>query len=369
MRLVYLSPVQWSSFEQRPHKFVRWYHARRQAPVLWVDPYPARFPRFADLEKVRKRFANNNPMELPPPWMSVVHPYALPIEPIPGLAHLNRLLWASVVAEVSRFVGQDDAMIVIGKPSLLALQIQADFSQHPTMYDAMDDFPSFHKGMAGRAMSESERQLVSRAGTVWASSRKIHRRLSQQCNDVQLIPNGLDPTLLPVPRVRGTTSSPLVFGYVGTMADWFDWEIVVALALARPQDQVRLIGPLDVRPSMPLPANIDLRPPLPHALALQAMNTFDVGLIPFKRNLLTDSVDPIKYYEYRALGLPVLSTEFGEMANRQNTPGVFLIKVPSDVSEMALRAVAEPADPDPAFIHDHSWDAIFDAAELRYLHS
>ena len=43
------------------------------------------------------------------------------------------------------------------------------------------------------------------------------------------------------------------------------------------------------------------------------MAQFDVGLIPFLKNRLTDSVDPIKYHEYRALGLPVVSTSFGEM--------------------------------------------------------
>jgi hypothetical protein len=49
---------------------------------------------------------------------------------------------------------------------------------------------------------------------------------------------------------------------------------------------------------------------------------FAVGLIPFVRSRLTDCVDPIKYYEYRALGVPVLSTRFGEMANRSEADGV-----------------------------------------------
>ena len=49
MRLVYLSPVSWHSFAQRPHELVRQFHAATQAPVLWVEPYPTRLPVLADL--------------------------------------------------------------------------------------------------------------------------------------------------------------------------------------------------------------------------------------------------------------------------------------------------------------------------------
>lgn len=366
MRLVYLSPVRWSSFEQRPHKFVRWYHSRFQAPVLWIDPYPARLPRLGDLARVQRALQSARMMEQPPKWLRVVHTYALPIEPLPGVAHINRSLWAGVVAEVSRFIGSDEAVIMIGKPSLLALQIQAGFSRCATIYDAMDNFPYFHAGMAQRAMLKCEQQLVSRVDMAWASSRTLQQRLSHNRCDVRLVPNGLDPALLPAP-IKLRTASPVVFGYVGTMADWFDWEIIVALARARPHDRVRLIGPMDVRPAMPLPANIELLPAMPHAQALHAMNTFNVGLIPFKRNALTDSVDPIKYYEYRALRLPVLSTEFGEMANRRNAPGVHLIQSVNDISKVAFSAACDDAASDPYFVQHNSWDTIFSAAWMHYV--
>ena len=39
----------------------------------------------------------------------------------------------------------------------------------------------------------------------------------------------------------------------------------------------------------------------------------DVGIIPFKVNSLTDSVSPIKLYEYMSVGLNVVSTNFKEM--------------------------------------------------------
>jgi hypothetical protein len=37
---------------------------------------------------------------------------------------------------------------------------------------------------------------------------------------------------------------------------------------------------------------------------------FDAGLIPFRRNELTASVNPVKLYEYCAAGVPAVATDF-----------------------------------------------------------
>jgi glycosyltransferase involved in cell wall biosynthesis len=41
----------------------------------------------------------------------------------------------------------------------------------------------------------------------------------------------------------------------------------------------------------------------------------DVGLIPYVRSALTDSIFPMKVYEYLAAGLPVISTELPALAD------------------------------------------------------
>jgi hypothetical protein len=135
-----------------------------------------------------------------------------------------------------------------------------------------------------------------------------------------------------------------VLGYVGTVGRWFDWDLVIALARANPENQVRLIGPIFTPAPCVLPANIELLPERPHASAITAMATFSVGLIPFRLSRLTASVDPIKYYEYRALGMPVISTRFGEMAQRGQEPGVWIVDEGTDLRQTALEALASQSD-------------------------
>ena len=365
-RLVYLSPLPWGSFEQRPHKLVQWFHARTSEPVLWIEPYPTRFPRLRDLSRLRdisRLRPQSSGGTAVPPWLRVVRPWSLPIEPLPGSAYLNRALWHKTLAAIHDFTGDQPARLLIGKPSLMALWLLDRLPDYPTLYDAMDDFPNFYRGWSRRAMQHTEACVARSVQRMWTSSKALHSRWLAFRHDVECVPNALDPEMLPTPR-RRRVRSPVVFGYVGTVAEWFDWSLVLALARLRPQDIVRIIGPLSVPPPGDVPSNVFLLPPCPHRKALEAMNDFDVGLIPFRRNALTEGVDPIKYYEYRAIGLPVLSTCFGDMTSRATEPGVYLVNAVADLARSAEQAVADIESSSNDFITKNSWCARFDATAL-----
>lgn len=364
MRLVYLSPVPWVSFAQRPHKFVEWFHGRTGDEVLWVDPYPTRFPSLSDFRRLgakedRQQCSN-------PPWLRVIRPSAVPIEPLPGSGWVNALLWQRLFNELDAFANRQGTLLAIGKPSALALAVVGRFGGARAVYDAMDDFPAFYSGLSRLAMRWREQKLVRRVSTVLASSTAIKQRWSALREDVRLVHNGLDLNVLPPPKLNDATRSQKVFGYVGTIATWFDWEWVIALAKARPSDVVRLIGPVFAPAPLALPQNIEMLPPCNHQAALAAMQDFDVGLIPFKKNNLTASVDPIKYYEYRALGLPVISTGFGEMALRFKESGTFISDGIDDIDGLVLKALEFGPDTYQAwkFAGCNSWSIRFDHAGI-----
>ena len=93
------------------------------------------------------------------------------------------------------------------------------------------------------------------------------------------------------------------------------------------------------------------------------MAGFDVGLIPFANNDVTAYVDPVKYYEYRALGLPVLSTRFGEMSHRNATDGVyFWDQLMSGEVDIATLIAGQPTEGHrQEFCDSNSWKRRFDS--------
>ena len=366
MGLIYLSPLPWNSFAQRPHKFVEWFHGHTGRDVLWVDPYPTRFPKLSDLRRFGKNVDRQTRSYLP--WLRVIRPLALPIEPLPGSGILNGFGWSRLFNEMTTFARCRETLVVFGKPSVLALEVLKRLPECRSLYDAMDDFSAFYSGFSRFAMRYREEQLGRRVATLMVSSTALKKRWSGYRADVRLVHNGLDLNILPPLREWGNrvNRNRVVLGYVGTIAAWFDWDWLIALAEARPNDEVRLIGPLFSPSPRPLPSNILILPPCEHEKALVAMRDFDVGLIPFKNNSLTESVDPIKYYEYRALGLPVISTSFGEMAFREEAKGTFISHSPSDAEGLVQQALQYQSIPEESvdFSIHNSWGARFSSAQI-----
>lgn len=339
MQLIYLSPVPWASFAQRPHKFVEWFHGRTGGSVFWVDPYPTRFPLFSDFQRPPGKAKAARDEVFIPAWLNIIKPVALPIEPLPYSGGVNIFLWWRLLQKLMTIAAGSETLLVIGKPSILALIVMDRLNGCRSIYDVMDDFPSFYSGLSRFAMQHREKTLVRQVSMILTSSTILKHFWSTFRNDVELVHNGLDPDILPPLRLCNHDNERKILGYVGTIAAWFDWEWVIVLAKARSQDVVRLIGPVFSTIPAELPQNIEMLPPCDHQAALLAMQEFDVGLIPFKKTTLTESVDPIKYYEYRALGLPVLSTDFGEMALRKSTDGTYLSCSVEDVGELASLAL------------------------------
>ncbi len=364
MRLLYLSPVPWASFAQRPHKFVEWWHRQYSAEVMWVEPYPARFPGWRDVSRLR-RLASRSRV-LPPKWLRLHQPVPLPLEPLPGIGPVFAFAWRNLMKQCGSFVTGGECVLVVGKPSRLAQQVVRAFPFHRTIYDAMDDFPAFHSGMSARVMKRCELALAAEVDTICVSSSALAEKFGPLNPDVRLVRNACDPASLSEGVRRSDPSTNAIIGYVGTIGAWFDWTLVVALARACPGTRIRLVGPVDVPCPDPLPPNIEMRPPCPHDEAMREMAGFSVGLIPFRLTPLTASVDPIKYYEYAALGVPVLTTRFGEMRHRLMCPGVFGVDHDTELAAVVSEALAWRAEPSATkqFRAENSWDSRFAAVEL-----
>lgn len=323
-RLVYLSPVSLDSFAQRPHHFVQWFHERFGAQVLWIDPGPSRLPRLSDARRLLRSAQSTGPLGpqwQQAQWLQRVRVQVLPIEPLSVGRLLNRLLWASLTRVVDNFV-TPDTVLVMGKPCALALHLVRRYPQQLRIFDAMDSVPAFNTGISRQWMERAQTELAQEVDRIWASSHALLGLHQRHADKAMLALNALTdpPSLLPG---SAKNSARPVLGYLGVIEPWFDWELVIALAKRHPEAEVRLVGPMRHVPPSDLPPNVRCLPPVAQHRVYEAMKEFDVGLIPFLRNDVTQYVDPVKYYEYRALGLPVLSTRFGEMAARGATDSVY----------------------------------------------
>ncbi len=319
-RIVYLSPVPLRSPSQRPHHFAQWCHERLGCAVDWVEPYPVRLPRWSDARRLAAPAPAARTALGPPwqdaPWLHIWRAPSLPVEPLPAGAALLGWLQRGQRRQLRALLREPDTWLAVGRPSGMALDLCGAQSGRRVLYDVMDDMAQFSRGLSQRWMRHAHRQMCAQAQVLWGSSQRIVQALEQDGRTAALVRNGtrLPPPLPAAVRAaRADASRPLVLGYVGTLASWFDWQALAQLARTLPEARFPVYGPVESAIPAGLPPNVRLHGPVPHAEVFGLMQGWHAGLIPFVRNALTASVDPVKYYEYRAGGLPVLSTLFGEM--------------------------------------------------------
>ncbi len=107
-----------------------------------------------------------------------------------------------------------------------------------------------------------------------------------------------------------------VIGYFGAFASWFDYELVLRLAIEREDLEIVLLG-VDYDGSIKKYQlekydNITVLGPIPYTDLPRYAACFDVSTIPFVINDITESTSPIKLFEYMAMGRPIVKTDMPE---------------------------------------------------------
>src|SRR6478609_4002094 len=219
--------------------------------------------------------------------------------------------WARQVLRTARSLDMAEPVLWVNDPSG-ALLVEA--TTWRSLYDVTDDWT-----LAERSTAETERViaqeqvLLARCDEVVVCSPALAASKGQR-RKVTLVPNGVDSAAYLVGHDRpADLPEGVVAVYVGTLhGDRLDVDLCAATARAlEGTGHLILVGPnalateqrsrlesagvvvLGARPSAEVPAYLQ------HA---------DVLVVPHVVTPFTDSLDPIKLYEYQAAGGPVVST-------------------------------------------------------------
>jgi glycosyltransferase involved in cell wall biosynthesis len=254
---------------------------------------------------------------------------------------------------------------VITAHPLLAGFAECAWARAVTYY-AIDDWgahPSLRRWWP--AYRESFAAVRVRRRRVAAVSRTLLDRLAPTGPGI-VIPNGLlasewigDPT---PPAWQRDLLRPLLL-YVGTLDARLDVGALVAIARARPEATVVLVGALaDAQHLAPLRAepNVEIHSQLSRAAVTGLIRVADVGLIPHVRSPLTEAMSPLKLYEYLAGGLPVVAVDLPPL--RGVDPRVLLVGGGAGDGYQAAVDAALALGPAPenerlTFVQTNSWDA------------
>lgn len=113
-----------------------------------------------------------------------------------------------------------------------------------------------------------------------------------------------------------------IIGYYGALAKWFDYKLIEQLAKEREDYEIVLIG-MDYDGSYDQSnlkdySNISYLGMIDYKDLINYSRYFDVCIVPFIKNDITDSTSPLKIFEYMALEKPIVTTDINECKNYES---------------------------------------------------
>ena len=202
-------------------------------------------------------------------------------------------------------------------------------------FDCMDDIGGFSN--TGPQVIEAERDMIAQVDKMVVSSQYLADKFGP-LREVALIRNGTDVSHFirdrdePAPDWLGPLRPGAIrVGYVGAIAEWFDSDLLERVARANPDFDIHLCGAVTAEPPLRLGdlGNVTLHGEIPYADVPAFLQQMDVLIIPFQLLPIIKACDPVKFYEYSAVGRPTVSTSLpeleraGDLVLRADSPGDF----------------------------------------------
>lgn len=359
--IVLLSTAEWANpfWTNKQHVAVEL--ARTGHRVLYIDSLGLRKPTATgrDLRRILKRLgrALRRPTQVRENiW--VVSPVLLPNHWGSAARLANRALFALLLAWwTSRISFGDIRWLWTYSPVTTEYVNPSSFAR--SIYHCVDEIKA-QPGMPVDLIERAETTLCSQVDVIFTTSPSLSKTRSQLNPNTHYLPNVADyehfskalGSSLPIPEDIDRLSRPRI-GFVGAVSNYkIDFDLLEAIAAARPGWSIVLIGDVgegdphtDAR-RLKQYTNIHLLGPRSYETLPAYMKGFDVGILPNRLNSYTDAMFPMKFFEYMAAGIPIVSVrlpslcDYGDTASFAADPDQFIDYIEQALAEGASSQAA-----------------------------
>ena len=297
LTLMCFSHLRWDFVFQRPQHLLSRF-AKSMPVTVWEEPIPAEPGRGPSLDVRPAKNAANVTVITPrlPEGLDTTATHTI----------LKGLLDAHVATLSGRLVRW------YYTPMMLP------FSRHldavATVYDCMDELSAFR--FAPTELLQLEQELLDAADLVFTGGYSLYEAKKKRHGNVHPFPSSVDRRHFA--RARQGDQSPADqagigrprLGFYGVIDERIDLDLLAAVADARPDWQLVMVGPVVKISEDDLPRRDNI-----HYLGGKSydelptyLSGWDVALMPFAINEATRFISPTKTPEYLAAGRPVVST-------------------------------------------------------------
>lgn len=319
MTLFFFSDISWEGLHQRPQHLAR--RMAKDYRVIWIEPIVlSKKPTFKPQEVIPNLFTFSLPAfpyNARQKWIKSL------IYPLSKLSFIRWLLLKTQVLILRKVMSNltiFDNQYIFFYQNFHFINLVKFFKPKSVAFDYIDNAFGFVK--LPKHIMEDWKQTINISDIITVTSPTLKKQIEEIRKDnVHLVSNGVEYKFFSELNIQLTPpdlpiNKPMI-GYVGAVYEWFDFELLDYLCTKLPEVNFIIIGrehPDIINHIKQLQKNknfffLGFRE---YNLIPQYLHYFQAAIIPFKRNILTQAVNPVKLYEYSAAGLPTVTTNFSD---------------------------------------------------------
>lgn len=370
--VVLLSTADWDNPFWTNKQHVALQLARRGHRVFYIESLGLRRPSVsaADTKRILRRL--KRAVEAPRlvrDNLWVWSPVVLPLQSYAVVRQFNRVWLTTTLGLQLRRLGFRREILWTYNP--LTTRLLSLDGYRPVVYHCVDEIKA-QPGMPADTLEEAERELVKKASIVFTTAPKLAETRKAWNPNTHFFGNVADFDHFAKARDAATTvpddlakiPSPRA-GFIGAISGYkVDFKLVRYLAEQRPDLSVVLIGKVgegdpwtDPKLLEGLP-NLHLLGPRDYTELPRYLKGFDVALLPNTMTEYTESMFPMKFFEYLAAGKPVVSVDLPAL--RQYAAVFHPARTPQEFVGAVVDALAgrtAPLEQRLALAREHTYEA------------
>jgi GT2 family glycosyltransferase len=271
------------------------------------------------------------------------------IQPYTGQPKPEQIkLWVTAFYELCNAVKATSfKQIIIQHPFWwqLAQHLSPEFK---IIFECMDDISGFSN--TDQFLLDLEHDMLQKCDKLVVSSQYLFDKYKHYQKPI-LIRNAAElthfskikkhdsaPTFLKSLPISHGNDNTIKVGYVGAIAEWFDADIIKGAALNNTSLEFHLCGEVTIKEAAQLNdlKNINMYGEISYSDVPGFLNEMDVLIIPFKLVPIIQACDPVKFYEYSAMGKPTVTTALPELKRASKL--TFVASTPMEFAEQIHNA-------------------------------
>lgn len=301
-KVLYLMNIEWGWIKQRPH-----FIAEELSEIFNVTIVCAKHFDW--------RNHVNNPVKHN---VRIKNLFRIPMERLPiGITKINKILFKKQLVSL---IPEYDIIWFCSPQYMDSLPLY-ELTNKMIIYDCMDDhleFPGVKSNKYLRnLLFQKEYTLYKRADVIFSSSDYLKNILISRYGEKRItvvnnaIPDFSEKTIesyLPESMniFKNCINKKIV--YIGTIAEWIDFELLRKIINSLNGVEIFLFGPGPKH----YEERIHFMGPVEHKYVTNILSNSDILIMPFVLTELIQSVNPVKLYEYIYSGKPSLAPSYFE---------------------------------------------------------